>query len=146
LPDHVLLFERVPQVELLARVDVMVSHGGNNTVNEALAAGRPLLVMPVGGEQGDNASRVVYLGTGLRARISGSPSSEIGEKVRRLIEEPSFSRKALGIARSLARTAGPGVAARFVEYLAANRRPMVRPPGYPLTVLSDTPGPWEGTH
>lgn len=50
LPSNVLVFPRVPQVEVLANVDAVISHGGNNTTNETLAAGKPLLVMPVGGE------------------------------------------------------------------------------------------------
>lgn len=143
LPAHVLLFPRVPQVGLLPRVDAVVSHGGNNTVNETLAAGKPLLVMPVGGEQGDNAARVEYLGAGLRAGLTSAPSAEIGAKVRRLIEEPSFRRRAGEIAAQLARTAGTVTAARFVERLAQARRPILRPAGHALTVTTDLSPPWE---
>ncbi len=143
VPDHVLLFPRVPQVEVLDRVDAVVSHGGNNTVNETLAAGRPLVVLPVGGEQGDNASRVEYLGAGLRADLNRSPAEEIGAKVRRLLEEPSFARRARECADALAKTDGPGTAASFIERVSTTRKPLARPAGYPLTVLRDSPVPWE---
>jgi UDP:flavonoid glycosyltransferase YjiC (YdhE family) len=96
------LFESVPQVKVLSPVDIVISHGGNNTVNESLAAGKPLLLMPVGGEQGDNASRVVYLGVGLRADIKRSTSQEISMKVRYLIEELAFRKSAEKIADILA--------------------------------------------
>lgn len=69
-PANVLLFPSVPQVDLLPRVDLVIGHGGNNSTNETLAAGKPLLVLPVGGEQGDNASRVQYCGPAC-AWISG---------------------------------------------------------------------------
>ena len=137
------MFERVPQVEVLSRVDAVISHGGNNTVNETLAAGKPLLVMPVGGEQGDNASRVVYLGVGLRASIKESTSQEIGVKVDRLIEESIFRQRAKEVADALALTQGPVTAALFIERLAESRQPIERPEGYPLTVTRDSDPPWE---
>ena len=142
LPANILLFERVPQVEILPRVDAVISHGGNNTVNETLATGKPLLVMPVGGEQGDNASRVAYLGVGLRANIKRSTSKEIGAKVERLIEEPTFRQRAQEIASALAQTNGPVVAGRFIEHVAQTRQPLLRPEGYPLTVTRETVPPW----
>ncbi|MEW6368350.1 MAG: glycosyltransferase [Acidobacteriota bacterium] len=140
-PSHVLLYRSVPQIEVLKHVDVVVSHGGNNTVNETLAAGRPLLVLPVGGEQGDNASRVVALGAGLRADLARSTSEEIAAKVTRLLKEDGFKQRALEIAAALARTDGPSTAARFLERLVETRRPLIRPVGYPQTVARDTPLP-----
>lgn len=145
LPESVHVFAYVPQGEVLRRVDVVVSHGGNNTVNETLAAGRPLLVMPVGGEQGDNASRVVHLGAGLRAETRKATPDEIAEKVERLLCQPSFSERARAIADAIRETDGPGVAARLLARLATVPEPLRRPPGYPLTVGSETPMPWEWT-
>lgn len=121
LPSNVLLFESVPQVEMLSCVDAVICHGGNNTVNETLAAGKPLLIIPVGGEQGDNASRVVYLGVGLRADIKRANSHDIGAKVRRLIEEPIFAQRAREIADALALTQGPITAAKFIKRVAETR-------------------------
>ncbi|MBI5178012.1 MAG: hypothetical protein HZA04_01970 [Nitrospinae bacterium] len=143
LPSNVILFETVDQMSLLPRVDVVISHGGNNTVNETLAAGKPLLVLPAGGEQGDNASRVEYLGAGLRADMNRITPGEIRELVDKLIEKPSFGRRAHAIAQALARTNGPATASRFIAHLAQTKKPIVRPEGYPLTVTKDLPPPWE---
>ena len=60
------IHRRVPQVPLLERVDAVVTHGGNNTVQECLAAGRPMVVIPFGGDQVANAHRVERLGVGVR--------------------------------------------------------------------------------
>jgi len=143
LPPNVLLFERVPQVDVLAQVDAVISHGGNNTVNETLAAGKPLLVLPVGGEQGDNASRVVYLGAGLRADLKRSTAEEIQGKITQLLTEPAFRQKAQSVADVFAQTRGPITAARFITHVTQTRQPVRRPPGYPLTVTRDMPLPWE---
>lgn len=141
-PPSVLLFQRVPQVQLLPRVDAVISHGGNNTVNETLAAGRPLLVLPVGGEQGDNAARVVWLGAGLRGDIRAFTSDEVRAKVDRLLTEPGFSQRAAEVARVLAETDGVGTATAFLEHLAVERRPVERPEGSPLTLTRNAALPW----
>jgi len=142
-PSNVLLFRNVPQLDVIPRVDAVISHGGNNTVNETLSAGKPLLVMPVGGEQGDNAARVEYLGVGLRADIERSTAQEIRMKLTRLIEEPTFRQRAKEVARSLAKTEGPPTAARFITHISQTRQPLFRPEGYPLTVTRKAPPPWE---
>lgn len=41
----------LPQTAILPLVDLVVSHGGNNTVTEALSFGRPLVVLPLFGDQ-----------------------------------------------------------------------------------------------
>jgi zeaxanthin glucosyltransferase len=55
-----------PQQSVLARADAVVTHGGLNTVMDAIAAGTPMLVMPIAFDQPGVAARVVYSGTGLR--------------------------------------------------------------------------------
>ncbi|MEW6280049.1 MAG: glycosyltransferase [Candidatus Eremiobacterota bacterium] len=142
LAANALLFPRVPQLQVLPRVDAVISHGGNNTVNETLAAGKPLLVMPVGGEQGDNASRVEFLGAGLRADLNRSSPEEIRTKVLRLLREASFRERAHEAALALARTNGPDTVMRFLLHVADTRKPVERPAGYPLTVTRELPTPW----
>lgn len=58
-------FARVPQLAVLRAVDVVVGHGGNNSTLETIAAGKPLVVVPFGGDQLENARRVEALGCGV---------------------------------------------------------------------------------
>jgi len=141
LQSHVLLFQQVPQVDLLPKVDAVISHGGNNTVNETLAAGKPLIVMPVGGEQGDNASKIVYLGCGLRADMKNFTSAEINDKMEQLLTGDQFKGAAKQACEALSKTDGSITAIKFIEYLMENKKPVIRPEGYPLTVEKDSPLP-----
>ncbi len=61
LPPGVAHFDYVPFSQLLARVAVLVHHGGIGTLAQALAAGVPQLVMPLSHDQPDNADRLVRL-------------------------------------------------------------------------------------
>ena len=68
LPANVLARRSVPQPEVLARAALFVTHGGMNSVNEAMYAGVPMLVVPQGADQPMVARRVVELGAGLSIR------------------------------------------------------------------------------
>ncbi|MBT2521723.1 macrolide family glycosyltransferase [Arthrobacter sp. ISL-28] len=62
LPANVVASRFVPQLEVLARAALFVTHGGMNSVNEAMYAGVPMLVIPQGAEQPMVAGRVVEAG------------------------------------------------------------------------------------
>ncbi|MEU6117217.1 glycosyltransferase [Streptomyces sp. NPDC047117] len=64
LPSHVRLTERLPQPLLLESVDLFLTHGGFNSIREAMRTGTPLAVLPQFGDQGPNAQRVEELGLG----------------------------------------------------------------------------------
>ncbi|WP_229813282.1 glycosyltransferase [Lentzea flava] len=65
---HVHLVEAVPQALLLQAADLLVSHGGYNSIREAMRAGVPVAVLPVMHDQMHNAHRVSELGLGVRVQ------------------------------------------------------------------------------
>ncbi|MFI8998491.1 glycosyltransferase [Streptomyces sp. NPDC053542] len=66
LPPHVHVIERLPQPLLLECVDLFLTHGGFNSIREALRTATPLAVLPQFGDQHPNAQRVEELGLGRR--------------------------------------------------------------------------------
>ncbi len=137
LPRDVLLFRRVPQIELLPRMDLIIGHGGNNTTNETLAAGKPLLVIPVGGEQRDNSRRVEYLGAGLSLWPEHLSVEGVRQAVSRLREEPRFREKTEEFRRRLEETDGTGTAAHLIAWLARSKRPVCLPEGGSRTLTRE---------
>ncbi|WP_426746482.1 glycosyltransferase [Myxococcus faecalis] len=95
-----LVFRQVPQVPLLRRVDLVVTHGGNNTVQESLAAGRPMVVIPFGGDQLANARRVERLGVGSVVLPSALEASSVASALSRLLES-AVTTRARALASSL---------------------------------------------
>jgi MGT family glycosyltransferase len=78
-----------PHAQLFPETAVVVTHAGMGTVTRALAAGVPLVCVPMGRDQLDVAASVVYAGAGVRLRPSAKPDA-IRAAVERVIGEPSF--------------------------------------------------------
>lgn len=64
-PEHVRIERFIPQAEILARCDLVVSHGGSGSVLGTLAHGVPSILLPMGADQPHNARRCAALGVGL---------------------------------------------------------------------------------
>jgi MGT family glycosyltransferase len=90
MPANVLVRRYVPQPEVLARAALLVTHGGMNSVNEAMYAGVPMLVVPQGADQPMVARRVVELGAGLSIRTQNVTEGAVHALARRLLDDPRF--------------------------------------------------------
>ncbi|MEJ2890847.1 glycosyltransferase [Actinomycetospora aeridis] len=66
-PEHVHVLDWVPQPLLLSCADLLVTHGGYNSIREAVRTGTPMVVLPQFGDQEANADRVGELGLGRRS-------------------------------------------------------------------------------
>ena len=56
----------VPCYQIIPLVDLVITHGGNNTITETFYFGKPMIVMPIFVDQFDNAQRIQEKGLGLR--------------------------------------------------------------------------------
>jgi MGT family glycosyltransferase len=89
-----------PHAQLFPETAAVVTHAGMGTVTRALAAGVPLVCIPMGRDQPDVAARVVYHGAGVRLRPSAKPDA-IRSAVERVISEPSFRAAAARIGANI---------------------------------------------
>jgi len=92
LPVNMMVFESVPQVDLLQKCDIMITHGGMNSITECVFCGVPMLVYPLSRnwDQPGNSARVVYHGLGLRGRIERDAAKTISQKINQIIANHSF--------------------------------------------------------
>jgi MGT family glycosyltransferase len=109
-PDNVLVRPYVPQLDLLPRMDAMISHGGQNSVLEALMAGVPLVCAPIRLDQPITADQVVRAGAGRRLSFARARPREIGAAIDAVLTDPSYRQAAAHVGESL-RTAGGATAA-----------------------------------
>ncbi|NYE45024.1 MGT family glycosyltransferase [Spinactinospora alkalitolerans] len=85
LPPNMWGEEFLSQTEILPLVDLVITHGGNNTVTESFHFGKPMIVLPLFWDQYDNAQRVQELGFGLRMDAYGFRPDELRAGVESLL-------------------------------------------------------------
>jgi MGT family glycosyltransferase len=97
---NALLLDGADHDRLMAHAACVVTHAGHGTVMRALSHGLPLLCMPMGRDQNDNAARVVARGAGLRLPESAS-AGEIRSALLKLLEDPGFRTAAAQLGRAI---------------------------------------------
>ncbi len=105
LPPNVLVRRSVPQLDVLDRAAMFVTHGGMNSVNEAMYAGVPMLVVPQGADQPLVAGRVAGLGAGLSIRTEDVGEESVRTLAWKLLDDARFLEAATTL-RAAQREAG----------------------------------------
>ncbi|KAB8145907.1 glycosyltransferase family 1 protein [Chloroflexia bacterium SDU3-3] len=108
--DRVAIFPHVPQAALMQQVDAVICTGGNSTVQETLAAGRPMMVIPSSGAQVVNGQRVEQLGVGVACELPGLSVERVGQAMRSVLSAEQAA-QARALRARLARYGGPRAAA-----------------------------------
>ena len=90
LADNMAGAQMLPQTKVIPQVDLVISHGGNNTVTETLHYGKPLIVLPLFWDQYENAQRVDELGFGVRLDTYAFADAELTDAVERLLADTAL--------------------------------------------------------
>jgi zeaxanthin glucosyltransferase len=120
VPPDWLLRPYLPQVALLQRAAVMVTHGGNNSVTEALTAGVPMVVLPFSTDQFAGAAAIEAAGVGTALDPNRATTTELGAAVRAVLDGPA-PHLARAIGEELRREPGRDVARAAMGGPAARR-------------------------
>lgn len=122
-PAHIFVQSRVPMLDLMPRLDAVVSHSGLNTVCEALAHGLPLVIAPIKGDQPINAAQVAAAGAGVRVRFTRSGPEALREAALAVLDDPSYRAAAARVRDSFRAAGGAPAGAGLLEALAQAKGP-----------------------
>jgi UDP:flavonoid glycosyltransferase YjiC (YdhE family) len=123
-PSHIRIERYIPQSRLLSRCDLVLTHGGSGTTMAALAHGLPLVVVPIGADQPQNAERCAALGAGLVVEAGQAGARALRDAVRTVLRRQSFRQSAGRLRDEIAALPGPDHAVRLLERLADERKPL----------------------
>ena len=104
LADNMVGAQMLPQTKVIPQVDLVISHGGNNTVTETLHFGKPLIVLPLFWDQYENAQRIDELGFGVRLDTYAFADDELTGAVDRLLADTALAHAACRHGRGDPRT------------------------------------------
>jgi MGT family glycosyltransferase len=122
LPDNMVGAQMVPQTKVIPQMDLVISHGGNNTVTETLHFGKPLIVLPLFWDQYENAQRIDELGFGARLDTYAFADTELTDAVERLLADTELRTRLGEIGTAIRARDGLRVGADVIERVGIEHR------------------------
>ncbi len=110
--------EFLPQTSILPEVDLVITHGGNNTVTESLYFGKPMVLLPLFWDQYDNAQRIHETGFGRRLSTYGHEPDELRGAIDGLLADAALGDRLAKLSTRLRGAPGTEKAADLLERLA----------------------------
>ena len=108
----------LPQPAILPQVDLVITHGGNNTVTECFHHGKPMIVLPLFWDQVDNAQRVDEMGFGRRLATYAFRDEELTDAIDELLADAHLAARLATMSARINSTSGTVRAADLIERVA----------------------------
>ncbi len=112
----------LPQTTVMPQVDLVITHGGNNTTTEAMHFGKPMVLLPLFWDQYDNAQRVHELGYGVRLATYSFTDRELLDAVDRLLADTGLRDRMAAIGADIRARDGLRKGAEIIERVGLARR------------------------
>lgn len=104
-----------PQLELLQRAALVITHAGMNTVLEALSCGVPIVAIPITNDQPGVAARLRWSGAGERVPLWQLSVPLLKSSIQRVLSQSSYREQAQRLQQAIAQSGGVERAADIVE-------------------------------
>jgi MGT family glycosyltransferase len=122
LADNMVGAATVPQTKVIPQVDLVITHGGNNTTTEALHFGKPMVLLPLFWDQYDNAQRMDELGFGIRLATYEFTADELNAAVEKLLADTDLRRRMDEIGARVRERDGLRKGAEIIERVGLEHR------------------------
>jgi zeaxanthin glucosyltransferase len=115
IPSNTIVVTSAPQIELLKRARVCITHAGLNTTLETLAQGVPMVAIPIGYEQPGIAARISWHGVGEVVDLEKLNAAGLSNTIQRVWGNQSYRDKARHMQKVIAQSRGLERAAEVIE-------------------------------
>ena len=115
LADNMIGAEFLPQTKIIPQVDLVITHGGNNTTTEALHFGKPMILLPLFWDQYDNAQRMDELGFGVRLATYAFTDDDMFNALEKLLGDTSLMARLAEVSKQIQSRDGLQVGADVIE-------------------------------
>jgi UDP:flavonoid glycosyltransferase YjiC (YdhE family) len=106
-------------------VDLVITHGGNNTTTESLHFGKPMILLPIFWDQHDNAQRTDETGFGIRLPTYSFDPADLTGAIDRLLSDAELKGRLEAVSKRLQASPGNERAAELIERVAVSAEPIV---------------------
>jgi zeaxanthin glucosyltransferase len=115
IPANAIVVPKAPQIELLQRAALCITHAGMNTALECLAEGVPMVAIPIGFDQPGVASRIAYHGVGEFTDVDNLTTELLSQLMQTVLKNPDYKNKARYFQKIIRETRGLDIAADVIE-------------------------------
>lgn len=115
LPENIIAIDYAPYAKIFPCAAVIVHQGGVGTTGQALRAGKPMLVMPYGGDQFDNGARIERLGVGHTIMRKQYTAERVADLLKQIFDNSSYREKAADLGRCVRAEDGLRTACDAIE-------------------------------
>ncbi len=122
LADNMVGAQTLPQTTVIPQVDLVITHGGNNTTTESLHFGKPMVLLPLFWDQYDNAQRMHELGFGIRLDTYRCTPEELNGAVQSLLDDTDLRRRLAETGERIRARDGLRTAAGIIERTGLDHR------------------------
>jgi MGT family glycosyltransferase len=124
IPANARIASFIPHPQLLPHVDVMITNGGFNGVQMALANGVPLIGAGKSEDKPEICARIEWLGAGIDLKTDKPTPEKIRVAVGRVLADRSYQNRAQELQRTISEYDAPAIAATLLEQLAIAQQPL----------------------
>jgi MGT family glycosyltransferase len=115
IPSNTIVVRTAPQIELLKRAALCVTHAGLNTTLESLAHGVPMVAIPIAYDQPGVAARIAYHGTGEFIEVDELTTDRLRGLIEKVLQGPSYRERAEYFQKVISKTRGLDMAADIID-------------------------------
>lgn len=125
LPGNPLVVGYAPQLELLQKASLTITHAGMNTTLESLNNGVPLVAIPIANDQPGVAARIVWAGAGELVPLARLTVPKLRNAVQKVLTEDSYKKNAVRLQEAIQKAGGVSRAIDIVEQAVSTGKPVV---------------------
>jgi MGT family glycosyltransferase len=125
LPGNPLLVGYAPQLELLPKAALTITHAGLNTALESLANGVPMVAIPITNDRPGVAARIAWTGTGEVVPLKNLDTKKLRSAIEKVLSQNSYKRNAIGLQEAIGRAGGMTKAADIIDRVIQTGKPVL---------------------
>ncbi|MGB8687483.1 MAG: nucleotide disphospho-sugar-binding domain-containing protein [Microcoleus sp.] len=125
LPGNPLVVGYAPQLELLQKATLTITHAGMNTTLESLSNGVPMVAIPVMNDGPGVAARIAYTGVGEVVSVKELSVPKVRSAIEKVLTQESYKQRAIEMQEAIVRSGGVKKAADIIEQVISTGKPVL---------------------
>ncbi|HEY9893671.1 MAG TPA: glycosyltransferase [Candidatus Sericytochromatia bacterium] len=125
LPGNPIVVGYAPQLEILQKAALTITHAGMNTTLESLSNGLPMVAIPVANDQPGVAARIAYTGVGEVISLKELSVSKVRSAIVKVLAQESYKKRAIEMQEAIVRAGGVKKAVDIIEQVVLTGKPVL---------------------